>query len=166
MRSAPKPVTAQWVEALEQRSRQAASVNLILLVVVPFVVFVAVVDGLLWGMHARKPLVAVTPNLEEIDRPLPSMPSVTLEGTLFQPIQPVKPAAQSTAAGPEVGSQEIPWKLKGVLKGDTLRAFLEDASGQTVWVTQSEQLGPFKVIDIKERSVVLEADGKSYEIRM
>ena len=159
-------IAAQSVQTLEQRRRQVASVNFILLVVVPFFVFVAVADLVLWGVQSRKPLLPVAPNLEEIDKALPSMPSVILEGSIFQPIQPAKPASQATASGPEVGSPAVQWKLKGVLKGATLRAFLEDASGQTVWVTSAEQLGPFKVVEIKERSVVLEADGKSYEIRM
>ena len=159
-------MTAQSVQALEQRRRRLVSVNVILLWVVPFLILLAAADLVLWGMQSRKPILPLTPGLEEIQKPLAEIPPLTVEAALFQPAQPAKPALVPKTAVPEVGSGQVQWKLKGVLKGAAMRALMEDASGQTVWVTQDEQLGSFKVKEIKDRSVLLEGDDKSYEIRM
>jgi len=97
---------------------------------------------------------------------LSAIPPLELPASIFLSPHPIETGASSPAT-PQVAVKEVQWRLLGVSFGATKRAYLEDLeSKQSVWVTEGEQLGSSKVKEIKERSVVLEAGDKSYEIRM
>lgn len=148
----------------ELRTGQLRRLSAVLLFVLPLLAVGLGWDFLNWVGPIRQPLEPVPPDLAGLREPLEEIPSLSLLETLFSPAPAVsenKPTSASAAA------LAPPWKVKGVVMGDAPRAFLEDAEGkQRLWVTQGQQAGAFKVKRIDERSVTLEADGTSYEIRL
>ena len=155
------------VETLEKRQRALALVNLSFFWALPLLVLVGAVDFIRWGVELHRSVQPLSPNLSEIEKSLPSIPSFTLPATIFP--EPVKPKAPEKPAQtqPQLAVKEVQWKLKGVVMGENKRAFLEDAEGkQGIWVTEGEVLGSSRVKEIHEHSVILENEDKSYEIRM
>ena len=155
----------QTVQRLEQGRLKLALFRRIILWAIPFCAFAAIMDVIHLEFISKKPILPIQPNLRELEKLLPPVPSLTLSGSLFPSAGP--PAQAETAGPTQIAVKDVQWKLKGVLVGPTKQAFLEDAEGkQSVWVTEGEQLGSSKVKEIHEHSVVLETGGANYEIRM
>ena len=111
----------------------------------------------------QPPIPPVRPPVAKLRVPLAVVSMPDLPPALFHLEKPPE-SAQSQV--PQV-VPEAEWKVNGISFGTVKRAFLQDAEGKkSVWVTEGEQLGAYRVKEIRERSVILEANGKSYEIRM
>ena len=165
MKRTPGITSVSSLQTLERQWRHLLLVNRLLYGILPLVALLVVVDCARWSAQFTKPVTPLLPNLEELHRPLVAIPPLELSASLFEPPKPVeskKPVETSQAA-----TQQVQWKLIGVSIGTTKQAFLTDLEGkQSVWVTQGEQLGDFKVKEIRERAVVLETGGRSYEIHL
>lgn len=162
----PMSSAAGSVRGLEKKEHRLATVNRILCWVLPLVAVGAVGDLLRWGVEIRRPVESAAPDLKELDRSLPTVPSLEFPAELFKPLHPLEPK-DSEAEGPSVAVEEAQWKLMGVSLGSSKRAFLQDPkTGKGVWVSEGEKIGPSLVKEIMEKSVLLETEGKSYEIRL
>lgn len=135
-------------------------INRVLNVLLPLLALVIAIDLVRWGGSLRRPAASLPPALEEWGPAPVALPHFELPASAFRPVQPPKPVVVSQV---EIQAR---WKLKGSLMGATRRAFLEDEAGKGFWVAEGESLGSCKVKEISERSVLLEEEGKSYEIRL
>ncbi len=149
--------------SLQVRHQRISVINRCFVWILPLLGVAAVADITLWNGHLQKPLLPLEPSLESFKKPLPELPSLNLPQTLFHSIRSTNTVA-AAASAPVV--REVQWKLKGVLIGQAKRAFLQDSEGKSFWVTEGEQLGSFRIKQIKDRSVLIEKEGNGYEIRM
>ncbi|MBI3332807.1 MAG: hypothetical protein HYZ93_01805, partial [Candidatus Omnitrophica bacterium] len=157
-------VSLSSLQAIEHQQRRLILINRTLVGVLPVVALLALVDCARWAAQSRRPIVAIPPSLEGLRRPLAQIPSLELPASLFEPPKRVESGPAGDSSQPAVQPQ---WKLMGVSLGGTKRALLKDAEGkQSVWVTEGQQIGACRVKEIRERSVVLETEGGSYEIRL
>jgi hypothetical protein len=159
----PAAVSLSSFREMEQRLPRLRQLNVALLLGLVFLAAGLSWDAARWVLQARQAVEPVQPGLADLRVVLPAIPSLTLPEDLFaQP--PVAPRPPPSVAAVAEGAG---WKLKGVLMGGTQRAMLEDAEKKsTVWVTEGQQVGPWKVLRIEERLVLLEKDGVAHEIRM
>jgi len=112
----------------------------------------------------RRPIESVPPNLSKLQEPMATIPPLVFSSALFTP---PKAAQTSPAEGTAAVVAQVDWKVKGIVMGTNRRVLLEDLEGkQKVWVTEGQQLGPSKIIRIDERSVTLETNGATSELRM
>ncbi len=149
---------------LEQNRQKAILLNRFLLAVVPLLAVGVVADLWQWNGRLKETLSPILPNLDSLKSPLPAIPALELPPTLFQQIQSDK--LTTGASSTPVAVKEVQWKLKGVLMAGTKKAFLEDSEGKSVWVAEGERFGSSFLKEIRDHSVVVETEGKSYEIRM
>lgn len=162
----PKASAAGSVRGLEKKEHRLAVFNRILCWVLPLVAVGAVGDLLRWGVEIRRPVESAAPDLKELDRSLPTVPSLEFPAELFKPLRPLEPEV-SKDSGTSVAVEEVQWKLMGVSLGSSKRAFLQDPkTGQSVWVAEGEKVGSSFIKEIREKSVLVETEGKSYEIRL
>ena len=148
---------------LERRQGQLQRFNRLLLLLLPLLGV-----GLGWDLfhsvgELRVPVEPVPPNLTQLKEPLVAVPVLDFPETLFS-------LSKSAAAQEPRASASVPrpeWKLKGISTGAARRAFLEDLEGkEKIWVSEGQQVGAFTVQRINERSVVLEAEGSTYELSL
>lgn len=138
-------------------------VNRILFWILPILAVMVVGDIIRWGIAVRKPVEPLRPQMKEIRQTPVAIASLDLPATLFKPAQP----QAGTVGSAPVAVKEAQWKLLGVSLAASKRAFLQEADGdKSVWVGEGEQIGASTVKEIREKSVILETEGKSYEIRM
>jgi hypothetical protein len=159
----PSP-TAGAIQGLERRRRRFVLVNRVLCWILPITALGMVGDIARWSVGLRKPVEILQPDLKMLKEPLVNVPPLDLPSHLFE--APQTSPTQAAAGAPAVAVKEVSWKLKGVTTGQSRRAFLEDTEGKGVWVTEGEKIGDSLVKEIRERSVVLEEEGKEYELRL
>lgn len=136
--------------------------NRILFWMLPILAVAVVGDMIRWGIAVSRPLEPLKLQIKEIDETPAAVVSLELPGTLFQPAQQTE-----TSGSAPVAVKEAQWKLLGVSLGTDKKAFLKEADGEkSVWVREGEQIGTSAVKEIREKSVILETEGSSYEIRM
>jgi hypothetical protein len=59
------------------------------------------------------------------------------------------------------------YALTGIIQGEEPEAFIQDhAMKQTHLVQEGEQFGPFKLVEIKDHSVLVEYEGKQGELHI
>ncbi len=160
----PIPPTALAIQALERKRARLVLTNRILCWVLPIAAVGVVADVARWSVQLRKPVEIVQPDLREMERPLANLPILELSPTLFESPQ-IAPAS-AAGEGPAVAVKGGTWKVKGITLGQTKRAFLEGPEGKGVWVTEGEKVEDSLVKEIRERSVILEEEGKEYELRL
>lgn len=158
----PSAIAGDSQRELERRKGQLQRLNRMLAPAFALLVVALVWDAARSVLEAREPAQPLAPELGMLREPSPAVPSLTLPETLFSP------AEVSVQKPPEAPALEPPkWRLKGVLMGATPRALVEDPEAkQGSWVTEGQMLGPWRVTRIEERSILLEAEGASHEIRM
>lgn len=147
-------------------SLKVRRVNAVLLWALPVAFLGAGADLAHRHSQITLPVRALPPSLEELTRALPAVEPPGFSGAFFE--QPRAAAAQAPAepSGPVV-APEAQWKLRGVLMlSGNRKAFLEDDTGKTVWITEGERIGSAQVKEIKEHSVLLERKDGDYELRM
>ena len=148
-------------EQLDQQRRWVTVARRALIWVLPVLAVVALGDAVRSGVALRRPGDLVIPSLKTLEAPMEEVPSVEMAATLFHP------ARKEEKVAAQVAVKDAEWKLKGVLVAGTKKAFLQDAAGQQgIWVTEGERLGSSQVKSIRERSVVLEKGGSTYELRV
>lgn len=143
--------------------------NRVFLLVLPLLVLAVLGDLARWAVALRNPRETITPSLEEFRKQTPTISTLELPATLFLPTKqgPAPAAATASETSPQVALHEVEWKLRGVILSGNKRAFLEDPQAkESVWVSEGEKLGAARVEEIRERSVILKIQDKSYEIRM
>ncbi len=140
-----------------------ALTNRILMGILPFLALGIALDlsrGTARSGHEGPPMKPVIEDLTQAPAPIPSP---GLSAALFQ----VSMEAVDSAAPLASVVRDVQWKLKGVILGGNKRAFLEDSEGGSLWVTEGESLGSTtRIKEIRARSVILEKQGKNYEIQM
>ena len=140
-------------------------VNRLLMWAVPLVAVAATIEAATWLSALGQVPEPITPNLEELKEPLAAIPAVEIPARLFQAAQEAQGQKASLTEAPVEEARQ--WVLKGVMMGATPRAFLQDAQGkQSTWATEGQRVGSFRIKEIREKSVVVEKDGKIDEIRM
>jgi len=160
----PAPVSLSTFQELERRLPRLRRVNQMLLLGLSLLIAGLSWDAARWIEEVRRPVEPVQPGLADLRAALPAIPGLDLPEHLFVGQQP---AAAKIAAPPPTVAEGAGWKLKGVLTAGTKRAMLEEPEKKsTVWVTEGQQIGSWKVLRIEERSVLLEKDGATHEIRM
>ncbi|MBI3615871.1 MAG: hypothetical protein HY211_05070 [Candidatus Omnitrophica bacterium] len=157
---------ATSLQVLDQNRRRLVLINRLLYGILPLITLAAVADCAGWNVQSGELLAPLPPNLENLHRPLAAVVPLDLPASLFQAVRPLE--SQKPGQGSrEPKIPEVQWKLLGVSIGATKRAFLTDTDGkQSVWVTEGQQLGASRVKEIRERSVVLETGGGTYEIHL
>ncbi len=153
------------LKTLEESRVRVSVANRFLCWALPFAALGVISTVVRVGMDSRRPIAPSRPSLREFQRPVVAIPALEWAAASFSSAGPTGSEGRPNA---EVATQKGEWKLVGVaLEGTSKRALLQDAEGQqTVWVLEDESLGVFRVKEIRERSVVLEKEGKLYEIRM
>lgn len=157
------------LQQLEQRRQLTARVNRTLLGVLPLMALFLGIEAVRWASaESSSPASSLVPDLSALQKPPAVVPELRLSSELFpsRVKKQEKPAA--AAAGPtQVAVKEVQWKLLGVVMMPVKRAYLENSeSQQTVSVGEGERVGDLLVKRIDERSVLLEKEGSSYEIRL
>lgn len=155
--------------ALERRWDWISGLNRIFLGICAAAALAAGLDLTLWfSREWNRPAEAVPPRLEELGRPPEEIPPLKWTAGLFP-----SPGAEglhvpSKGPVPQLAPSEVQWRLKGIQRGDSPRAYLEDSKTSTgIWVREGEKLDHWTVREIRERSVLLEEEGGSvYELRM
>lgn len=158
----PPAVARTSQQELERRQRQLRRFNRMLILLFAVLTVALGWDAARSVLEAREGVQPLVPDLAALRQFPPAVPPLTLPETLFSP------AEVSVQKPPEAPALEPPkWRLKGVLMGATPRALVEDPEAkQGSWVTQGQMLGPWRVTRIEERTILLEAEGASHEIRM
>lgn len=157
------------MEQMELNRRKLAWVRWLFIFSLPVLLLCAVGESSFWIKVIRRPLSPLVPSVEDLKKPLMEIPSLALLPALFETQKTdakIKtPAAETPAV--QVATDQVQWKLKGVLLAGTPRASLEDPkTQQMVWVSEGDQLGNIRVKKVNSNSVLLEMDGREYEIRM
>ena len=163
----PLPAEAA-LRRMEQNLRRLRPLTRALLVAIPLAALATAADlARWWTVELQVQAAPSPPDLQPLRKPLEPLPEFVLTSQQFPSIQSPVAAPTAMERSPEVGAKEIPWKLRGLVMRPNRRAFLEDEKAQRgVWVTEGEMVEGAVVKKIGEGSVVLEADGKSYELRM
>ena len=152
------------MKGLERSTRRVRSANRVLCWVLPVALLGAGADLFRWHSHVNAPLQTRAPSLEELTQPLPAVGAAGFAAGLFEQQAAPAPAPAVKQAAPV--AQAAKWKLRGVLMANGKKAFLEDESGNGVWLMEGEQLGSTQLREIRERSVIMEEKDGEYEIRM
>ncbi len=152
------------IKTVEQNQRRILFINRFLVGVLLLMIFVFSGDLVQWWMSLQHSFAPLKPSLIQLRASLEPIPPLALPETLFQVEKP--PQQGKVEKTPQV-MPEAQWKVVGISMGRTKRAFLQDLEGKkSVWVSEGEQLGPYRVREIRDHSIVLESEGNSYEIRM
>ena len=151
---------ALQLQDLNRRQDQLQRLNRILLGLLPLGVLLLGWDLFHSISELRSPVEPVPPSLEELRGSSEAVPPLQLSEVLFSIPQPAAQASKTSAS-----VSRPSWKVKGILMGNARRALLEDPEKkESLWVTEGQQAGPYKVQQIKERSVLLESEGALVEI--
>ncbi len=162
MRAAVSVTSLRELKQTQQRLRQA---SLVLVGVGLFLVLLLGLDMLRSVLAARAPMQPILPSLGDLEQPMAQVPSLNLPGSLLA--QPKAVQSKKLEGWTDEIPKKIQWRVKGILLGAVKRALLEDPEQkQQLWVTEGQQVGPSKVVRIDERSVTLETEGETREIRM
>ena len=114
--------------------------------------------ALVGPLASSQPVVPALPSLE------PPGPPVTVRLDRFSL---PSPPAVDVAAPLAVGKGAPKLRLQGVVLGERPRAYVvDDASGQTFSVRPGDQVGPVTIREIHERSLLIEREGETYELRL
>lgn len=124
--------------------------------------------GLLWQLIAgvqTAPVLAAQPPVLANRWVTGSPAGVTVS---LEHLAPAVVSAESGPAAPLAAGPTAPrLKLQGIIFGEHPRAYVVDEStGQTLTVRPGDQLGPITITAIHERTVVIEQEGASYELRL
>jgi type II secretory pathway component PulC len=157
-----------FLRQLDRRRRGVARANRFFLVLLPLVILILGVEAAHWVSAERSVSTApVVPELGFLQKAPAAIPELHFSEGLF-PAKRKQPAKSSSPAGPaQVAVQEVQWKLLGVAMTPVKRAYLENSeTKQTLSVGEGERMGDLLIKKIEERSVLLEREGKEYEIRL
>lgn len=156
------------LDQIEKQRTWVRRINRVLLLTVPFLVLALGVEAAQWAAAERgRPVPAQQPELASLDQPLLPIPELKLSADRFPAKKAESPTAPAPGGSSQVAVQEISWKLLGVVMTPVKKAYLENsASKQTVSVSEGDRLGDIEVQRIEERTVVLEREGQTYEIRL
>lgn len=143
-------------------------VNRILLVVIPLGVLILATEAARWVSAASQVSVApLRPDLASLQKASAAVPELRLSQELFPVKQEPRTPAVQQKPGAQVAGGEVEWKLLGTLLTPAKRAYLEDSkTKQTMSVSEGDRLGEVLVKRIDARAVLLEREGKEYEIRL
>ena len=113
-----------------------------------------------WSESSASPQ-PVTPALPSLEQP--GQPTTVRLDRFSLP----QPPAVDVAAPLAVGKGAPKLRLQGVVLGERPRAYVvDDASGQTFSVRPGDQVGPVTIREIHERSLLIEREGETYELRL
>ncbi len=123
--------------------------------------------GMLWQLaacvHAAPVLAARAPAPHDRWLSAPAGVTVSLEHLVPAVTTPGMVPSAPLAAGPTAPRL----KLQGIIFSDHPRAYVVDeATGQTVTVRPGDTLGSITITAIHERTVVIDREGASYELRL
>jgi len=156
------------LEQTEQRRRFLARMNRVLILFLPLVTVALGAEAAHWVSEERaSPRAPLAPDLRRLQEAPVQVPELPFSPEVF-PSKAARREPASASAGPtQVAVKEISWKLLGVVMTPVRRAYLEDSENhQTVTVGEGEKVGDILVKRTEERSVLLEREGSSYEIRL
>lgn len=152
------------LHALKQNQQRVIVLNRVLRFFCAAVILVIGLDLVQWSARFSDPVPPVRPSLTQMNQRPALLPELHFSETLFHLERPV-PSEQNQ--GVVKVAPDTQWKITGVSLGATRQALLQDVDGKrSVWVTEGERLDSFQVKEIRVRSVLIEMDGKEYEIRM
>ncbi len=123
--------------------------------------------NMLWQLvacvQAAPVLAAHTPVIQEGWMNAPAGLTISLEHLV-----PSRAASEPALGAPlATGPVALHLKLQGIIFGDHPRAYVVDeATGQTVTVRPGDTLGSITITAIHERTVIIDREGDSYELRL
>ena len=156
------------IQQLEENRRTLSRVRVLFWILLPILLAAAVLESFVWMKSIRRKPEPLAPSIDDLKKPLPEIPALVLSSALFEikkTAVPVKPPVET--APMQVATEQVQWKLRGVIMAGNKRASLEDPkTQQTVWVSEGDRVGNFVVKKIDSNAVLLELEGKDYEIRI
>lgn len=145
-----------------------ARANRFFLIFLPLVLLILGVEAAHWvSAETSVSTAPVVPDLGFLQKAPAAIPELHFSEGLF-PAPKKQPTKSSSPEGPAQATvQEAQWKLLGVAMTPVPRAYLENPeTKQTLSVGEGERVGDLLIKKIEERSVLLEREGKDYEIRL
>lgn len=111
--------------------------------------------------QSSKAVESIRPDLSDLAGPAIEIAPLSLSADRFSASTP------QASDQPEAAIQGSEWKLKGVMMGRVKRALVQEVQTQgTTWVTQEQTFGPWKVLEIHPRHLILEKEGVRHELAM
>ena len=152
------------IQKLERHRHRIIWTNRFFIILLFVVVLIFGFDLFQWSGNLRGSMVSIKPSLNQFRESLDTVPSFTVPATFFHAAQKVSSPTSSQKKQTPIDTR---WKVGGISLGAVNRALLQDMEGKkSLWVIEGDQLDMFRVKEIRDRSVTVEAEGENYEIRM